>query len=473
MTSYPTTLRVLSVMALLVFAVHPALAESTIVWIEGMTVTALSADGSVATGNTLDGNYTACRWTEAGGLVNLGQSSGELFGRTAGIPGISADGTRISGTIASLDTTIVTQGRWTLGLGWEETMPPLPPGGLILDESTGSAWGLSGDGSTVVGFAWLDPGRANASAWTAAGGMVILGGQTPGYDSRANSANNDGSVVVGWSSTGFGEWQPTVWEDRVLTVLHDSERWCEAKAVNPAGTMIVGSALDTLTDINSAAMWIKNGSSWDEIILGALPGSFGNGVSDVYGLDLSSDGTRVVGLNQVDSWNRKGFVWDVEKGITKAEDYLADFGIAMPDSYRVKSMNAISEDGLVLAGTAYNPFTFPSPEKAFLVTLNDVSAVPRTPQASFTLGQATPNPFNPSTTIALTLAQDSRVQVHICDLRGRLIRTLHDGMMPAGERKLRWDGKMTNGRSAPSGTYFARALDEEGQAQTRRMMLVK
>ena len=53
-----------------------------------------------------------------------------------------------------------TQGLWTLGSGWQELMPPLPPDGGTMTAAIGSAWEISGDGTTVVGLYW----RAGLSA---------------------------------------------------------------------------------------------------------------------------------------------------------------------------------------------------------------------------------------------------------------------------------------------------------------------
>jgi uncharacterized membrane protein len=82
----------------------------------GGAVTAVSNDGSVVTGNTFSA-YEAFRWTLATGFVNLGYGALPVLGHTGGVPGISADGTRIAGTIISDDSTVVTAGLWTLGQG--------------------------------------------------------------------------------------------------------------------------------------------------------------------------------------------------------------------------------------------------------------------------------------------------------------------------------------------------------------------
>src|SRR5258705_11735079 len=58
--------------------------------------------------------------------------------------------------------------------------------------------GVSGDGSVVVGFAWVNSNDNKAFRWTAQGGYQILAELGPGQ-TRANDASFDGSVVVGQS----------------------------------------------------------------------------------------------------------------------------------------------------------------------------------------------------------------------------------------------------------------------------------
>jgi hypothetical protein len=151
---------------------------------DGGAPISVSSNGSVVVGN--DGSYTSFRWTQATGLVSLGRPQ---TGGGGGVPGVSADGTRVGYGIGSLDGTYRTQGRWTLGSGWQELMPPAPPDGGTVDGSFGSAYDISGDGNTVVGLYWR-PGqgnRAHASKWTQATGVVDLGGTTTGQASRVRN----------------------------------------------------------------------------------------------------------------------------------------------------------------------------------------------------------------------------------------------------------------------------------------------
>ncbi len=70
------------------------------------------------------------------------------------------------------------------------------------------------------------------------------------------------------------------------------------------------------------------------------------------------------------------------------------------------------------------------------------------------LSQARPNPFNPSTTIAYSLAGRSRVTIRVYDLTGRVVRTLVDGEAEAGKHVVTWDGTTDSGERAASSVYF-------------------
>ena len=96
------------------------------------------------------------------------------------------------------------------------------------------------------------------------------------------------------------------------------------------------------------------------------------------------------------------------------------------------------------------------------------TALPR----DFVLGQNFPNPFNPTTTISYSLPSRSRLTLDIFDVLGRRVRTLVDGLRPAGKYTAEWDGCDDDGRPVSSGVYLYRLT--AGQfAQTRKMVLVK
>ncbi len=85
-----------------------------------------------------------------------------------------------------------------------------------------------------------------------------------------------------------------------------------------------------------------------------------------------------------------------------------------------------------------------------------------------------PNPFNPSTKISFNLPREGRVDVNVYNVRGELVAILGGSVMQAGRQELDWRGRDREGRSVPSGSYFARVLvDGQPVGATARMSLVR
>ena len=102
----------------------------------------------------------------------------------------------------------------------------------------------------------------------------------------------------------------------------------------------------------------------------------------------------------------------------------------------------------------------------------DLSAVPDSRSGLVALHPASPNPFNPRTTVSFELADAGRVSLSVYDLSGRLVRTLLDEWSPAGSRSLTWDGTGNTGQAMATGTYLLR-LETWTGAASRKLMLVR
>ncbi len=99
----------------------------------------------------------------------------------------------------------------------------------------------------------------------------------------------------------------------------------------------------------------------------------------------------------------------------------------------------------------------------------ETAAVPRVAA----LQGAVPNPFNPRTTIRFSLAGDvPHASLRVYDVAGRLVRTLRQGPMTAGEHAVVWQGEDESGQAVASGVYFCR-LEAGGVAEGRAMVLVR
>jgi trimeric autotransporter adhesin len=77
---------------------------------------------------------------------------------------------------------------------------------------------------------------------------------------------------------------------------------------------------------------------------------------------------------------------------------------------------------------------------------------------------ASPNPFRTESTVRFALDQAGSARVAIYDAAGRLVRRLHDGVLPAGERRMVWDGRSDSGHPVASALYFVKV---ETSAETR------
>ena len=75
--------------------------------------------------------------------------------------------------------------------------------------------------------------------------------------------------------------------------------------------------------------------------------------------------------------------------------------------------------------------------------------------SKYLLHQNFPNPFNPKTAIRYELPKLSDVELHIYDIRGRLIKSWRIEEQTAGGYLLFWDGDNEAGKQIATGVYFA------------------
>jgi probable HAF family extracellular repeat protein len=141
---------------------------------------------------------------------------------------------------------------WSQSLTWLGTLPGY---------TSSEAYGVSADGSVVVGLARNAAEWYRAFRWTASGGMQDLG-TLGGRDSAARGVSADGSVVVGAAETPpWGFYHAFRWtasggmEDLNLTyasLLTDGSLLSEAYAISPDGRYIVGTGHNAATGRNEA-----------------------------------------------------------------------------------------------------------------------------------------------------------------------------------------------------------------------------
>jgi hypothetical protein len=160
-------------------------------------------------------------------------------------------------------------------------------------------------------------------------------------------------VIVGWDEGTGGVWQPTVWENGVLTRLPTEEAFTEATHVNPAGDIIGGYVYDTIFGYFPAALWDRTPTGWDLRVLGTLFGTTGPfGLASVGG--MTPDGSIVVGYNRFNPSASTGFIWTEDDGMEDIKVWLTDRGVTIPAQLLILDLTCISADGLVMAGIGVN-----------------------------------------------------------------------------------------------------------------------
>lgn len=88
------------------------------------------------------------------------------------------------------------------------------------------------------------------------------------------------------------------------------------------------------------------------------------------------------------------------------------------------------------------------------------------------LGNPYPSPFNSEVTVPYSLAQEVPVRVAVYDLVGQKIKTLFEGVRPAGTHLLVWDGRNEGGSSVASGVYLIVA-DTLQLRERKRVVLLR
>jgi hypothetical protein len=108
---------------------------------------------------------------------------------------------------------------------------------------------------------------------------------------------------------------------------------------------------------------------------------------------------------------------------------------------------------------------------AFFATPPTTDA-PRSGPWSTTLASPSPNPASRPVTLSYSLSRNSRVQLAIYDVAGRLARILVSGPQSAGEHRVEWDLRDGGGKRVGPGLHFVRLL-ADGQRRDARLVTTR
>jgi len=147
---------------------------------------------------------------------------------------------------------------------------------------------------------------------------------------------------------------------------------------------------------------------------------------------------------------------------------VADSSRSVLLGFSLAGISSSTRRNLLLYRTIVGEFEVPG---CYVATgVEETSAEAASPTAR--LFGAAPNPFNPRTSIRFTLSRPARIRLLIFDVSGARVRSLADGMLPAGDHHITWDGKNDRGRDLASGAYFYR-LEADREAQAKKLILLR
>ncbi len=313
----------------------------------------ISGDGSTVVGNLNVGTEVSIpQCPSCGTYIEYSQTAYKWDVRTSTITLLPFS----NATDVSYDGSVVVgdQYRWSESTGAQDL------GGL---GSTGSsAFGVSADGSVVVGMSDGPDGR-EAYRWTESGGMQGLGFLPAANNlSRAADVSADGSVVVGSGYGGAFIWTDATGMQNLTTTGPLNEPFLgQPNAISADGLTVIGQSPET---------WIWNETD-DLQFLGMNQPAYG----------ASSDGSVVVGGNQWSSSGGISWIWDETDGVQSLQSLLEnDYGLDLI-GWTLYAALDVSDDGTIITGVGVNPY---GENEAWVVDLN-ASVVP-VPAAAWLFG---------------------------------------------------------------------------------------
>jgi hypothetical protein len=221
--------------------------------------------------------------------------------------------------------------------------------------------------------------------------------------------------------------------------------------VDPTGSFL------TTTQQAGLSLTLDEGDPPDEDTVSCLVGW----------IDLS--GTKPLAINTTGAAKLLGYLyWVQTPGIT-SEVVRFDTAFYPPAGEWIAN-NQVS----VLSGVAEHPKfvickSFTPPCDIALPTEEVTTG--SLPQ-KFELGQNTPNPFNPNTTIVFAVPRPAQVRVEVFNVLGQKVKTLANEFSKAGYKRVEWDGTDESGSVVASGIYLYR-LTSGDFSETKKMLLLK
>ena len=279
-------------------------------------------------------------------------------------------------------------------------------------------------------------------------------------DQGYNGENVDGATTVTYLSGDCEDTDP-----------------CDGQAAGDANGDGTVNVLDVVSIVNYI---LAGGDGLDDC--GAASADFnGDGtvnVLDVVGIvnlilgggGLTIDATNATMIQAKDglSISGNGYI----SGIQMTLSHGADFSIDLTDDAYLAEYKTVGNSTTLIVIHPTDTEIFASSgdykvDEVLVATSDKLIDVDLELPVSFSLSNAYPNPFNPTTTLTLDITDNSFASVKVFNLKGEVVGVLMNDMVDAGSYTMTWDAS-----NLSSGVYMIRA-EASGQVSTQKVMLVK
>ena len=181
----------------------------------------------------------------------------------------------------------------------------------------------------------------------------------------------------------------------------------------------------------------------------------------------ATDATMIQTSNGVDI-TANGYIGGVQMTLSHGTDFSMD----LTDNAYIAEYNTNGNTTTLIVINPEDKNIFNSSgdfiiDEVLVTNSEEFINVARELPLSFTLSNAYPNPFNPTTSLTLDISDQSYASVKVFNLRGEVVGVLLNDMVDAGSYTMTWDA--TN---LSSGVYMIKA-EANGQIAAQKVMLVK
>lgn len=233
-------------------------------------------------------------------------------------------------------------------------------------------------------------------------------------------------------------------------------------SISTLDTQVVLAGLFNNTDSLSGGMFMSSngGGQWNRRNTG-VPGAIGTfpraclirpGSATEFYVGLGNATNTNIGIYKT---TNAGFTWSSFNNGT------------MLNTYTVRALAfRTTTDSTIFAGSAHPSLATGQGVFEYSTVITEIENNNGIPD-KFSLKQNYPNPFNPSTNISFSIPKSGFVKLEVFDITGKLIKTLINNNLSAGEHDIAFDASALS-----SGIYLYR-LSTGSFTQTRTMVLMK